>query len=341
MKLEHENNILILEKGILQDKVEGFYDFLMDIVGKESTKSKLEELIMNMHKGAVILAESEVSLGEKLDEILKEKEEIEQDFSNLSKLNEMILSHKERMQKVAVERIKNLQKEVSQLREEKENLLESSEEAKKRLNEATEELKTLKTRQRKSKVIKSYGDEKFCVNCLQVYKDQDNFNWSCRTHKSQFSENRYWCCNAEGKNAPGCMFSKHSTNEELLELDEENKTVKFCSGCKESGHSIQECFKDPNVQTRVSISDERERLKILAGLKKKQMNSGAELQERAIELVKSVQRKGEFNRVLDTEEEVEEIEGTYFRDVADLKEELEIPIGFSSSVFKKRRFFSK
>ena len=313
----------------------------MDIVGKESTRSKLEELLIIINKGALILAESEVNLGEKLDEIIKEKEEIEQDFSNLSKLNEIIISHKEKMQKLAVERIKNLKKEVSQLIEEKEKLFESSEEAKKRLNEATEELKTLKTRHRKSKVIKSYGDEKFCVNCLQVYKDQDNFNWSCRTHKSQFSENRYWCCNAQGKSAAGCIFSKHTTNEELLEQDEENKTVKFCSGCKESGHSIQECFKDPNIHTRVSITDEKERLKILAGLKKKQMNSGSELQERAIGLVKSVQKEGEFNRVLDTEEEVEEIEGTFFRDVADLKEELEIPSGFSSSVFRKRRFYYK
>lgn len=339
LKLEYENGLLVVEKEMLLEKVEGFYEVLSDFVGKESIKFKLEDEVKIIFDAAMKISQFEEEASEKLDKVVMAKEEIQSDFSNLSILNEMIMAHKEKMQKLAVERIKNLQKEVGQLREERDKLVESYEETKKRLCEATEELKTIKSRQKKSKVVKSSGDEKFCVVCFQVYTESSNFNWSCRTHKSQFNENRYWCCNSEGKNAPGCIFSKHTANEELLELEEEQRQVKFCSGCKETGHSIQECYKDPNVQTRVSISGEMERLKILAGIKKKNMNFGAELQERAIELVKSSQNHENFNRVLDTEEEVEEIEGVYFRDVADLKDELEMPNGFVQSVFKKRRFF--
>lgn len=50
---------------------------------------------------------------------------------------------------------------------------------------------------------------KICINCKMEYKDADNFNWSCRTHTSEWSGEMWWCCGKTSRSAPGCKFSKH------------------------------------------------------------------------------------------------------------------------------------
>jgi hypothetical protein len=40
--------------------------------------------------------------------------------------------------------------------------------------------------------------------CGKDYIDQENFNWSCRTHKSDFSGELWWCCGKKIKDALGC-----------------------------------------------------------------------------------------------------------------------------------------
>ena len=345
-KLEHENDVLAVEKEIMEEKIKGIHDFFQNFIGKMAVQEKLTQEVQVIASSVQRLAVYDEELLDRLEESMHKKQNIEVDFLNLSKITEIILGHKEKVQKLAVDKIRFLQKELASCKDEKEKTLSSLEETKKRMLEASEELKTIKFRSRKSKVIKTSSDEKFCAICFQVYNDQENFNWSCRTHKSQLTEDRYWCCNGEGKDAPGCIVSKHVTNEELIEQAEESKLVKFCSGCKEIGHSIHECFKDPNIQTGPAVHEEIERLKILASSRKKQMNQGVELQERAIELSNKGNSSFVFNKIYDTEDEIEELEGTYFRDLVDIKEFLELPKNREleyrkSTHFKKRRFFSK
>jgi hypothetical protein len=38
--------------------------------------------------------------------------------------------------------------------------------------------------------------------------ESENFNWSCRTHQSEFGGEMWWCCGKIGKDAIGCKFSK-------------------------------------------------------------------------------------------------------------------------------------
>lgn len=35
---------------------------------------------------------------------------------------------------------------------------------------------------------------KTCKNCSLEYKDSENFNWSCRTHQSEWGGAVWWCC---------------------------------------------------------------------------------------------------------------------------------------------------
>ena len=55
--------------------------------------------------------------------------------------------------------------------------------------------------------------------CGKDYIDQENFNWSCRTHKSDFSGELWWCCGKKIKDALGCQFGKHEARNEADEDD--------------------------------------------------------------------------------------------------------------------------
>ena len=46
----------------------------------------------------------------------------------------------------------------------------------------------------------------------------ENFNWSCRVHASDFGGEMWWCCGKNGKDQPGCKFSKHASKEDELDL---------------------------------------------------------------------------------------------------------------------------
>jgi hypothetical protein len=69
----------------------------------------------------------------------------------------------------------------------------------------------------------------------------------------------WWCCGKRGKDQAGCKFSKHESKDDDLDepLEEEErlrmdsvmlKNVR-CLCCKETGHRIENCTRDPNFVT--------------------------------------------------------------------------------------------
>ena len=40
-----------------------------------------------------------------------------------------------------------------------------------------------------------------CKKCGKDYNDKENFNWSCRTHKSDWSGEMWFCCGKDKKEA--------------------------------------------------------------------------------------------------------------------------------------------
>ena len=75
----------------------------------------------------------------------------------------------------------------------------------------------VKIKARKGKV---YQGIKVCKNCAKEFLEKENFNWSCRTHKSSFGGEMWWCCGKRGQNTPGCKFSKHEVKNEEDEDEE-------------------------------------------------------------------------------------------------------------------------
>jgi len=48
-----------------------------------------------------------------------------------------------------------------------------------------------------------------CKFCGLDFAENENFNWSCRTHQSEFSGEMWWCCGKTSKDSLGCKFGKH------------------------------------------------------------------------------------------------------------------------------------
>ncbi len=78
----------------------------------------------------------------------------------------------------------------------------------------------------------------------------------------------WWCCGKRGKDQPGCKFMKHESRDENEEVDMKDKEIERqqmlryqrCLCCKELGHSIDNCMRDPNFKTIKDIKEESQRV---------------------------------------------------------------------------------
>ena len=105
-----------------------------------------------------------------------------------------------------------------------------------------------------------------CKNCGHYYNDKENFNWSCRTHLKDWGGKFWWCCGKEEKNSLGCKYAKHvSKEDEEDDLNFDKKKIDYfknvkCMCCKELGHRIHECPRDPNFKTKADIEIDEQRI---------------------------------------------------------------------------------
>lgn len=63
---------------------------------------------------------------------------------------------------------------------------------------------------------------KTCQHCRRDYTEQENFNWSCRIHPSEYSGEIWWCCGKADRHDAGCKFGKHVGQKDSDDELEEN-----------------------------------------------------------------------------------------------------------------------
>ena len=86
----------------------------------------------------------------------------------------------------------------------------------------------------------------------------------------------WWCCGKQGKDQPGCKTSSHESkddDEDEMAEEQENdkdKSKKYmkCLSCKEIGHSVEECTRDPNMKTNAKAEEEFERIQKMKDYRK-------------------------------------------------------------------------
>lgn len=88
-----------------------------------------------------------------------------------------------------------------------------------------------------------------CKRCEKMYDEEENFNWSCRVHFSSYDS--FWlCCGKKERGALGCSTNKHLPADAVEKLGLAVQAVivskEWCIHCKQIGHGIKDCPKDPN-----------------------------------------------------------------------------------------------
>ncbi|CAD7934167.1 unnamed protein product [Amoebophrya sp. A120] len=188
--------------------------------------------------------------------------------------------------------------EMNKLNEDKEKFVKEKDKLSKKLKELSQDYEKMKQKWKKYRARRNLlfeQDTKTCKNCAKEYLEAQNFNWSCRTHSSEFGGELWWCCGKSGISALGCKFSKHESKDDL-DLDDmdqllnnrgkeneddgkENSEIKNttaankakyakirCYGCKEMGHKAKDCPRDPNIQG--GVKDPLKDLRRLDGMLK-------------------------------------------------------------------------
>lgn len=146
----------------------------------------------------------------------------------------------------------------------------------------TLEQEKLKARIQKLINRKGKVDEglKQCKLCTRQYIEKENFNWSCRTHPSDWGGEMWWCCGKRSKDQPGCKFAKHRSGDDN-DIDEEKskelpRNTKYvrCLCCRETGHATDQCFRDPNLKTgEQDVELDFERIKKIQDFRKLHANT--------------------------------------------------------------------
>ena len=195
-------------------------------------------------------------------------------------MKKKLVEDKEKFAILAKERINQQENELKDLRKQKEELTEDTQRAEKQINVLNNEREKMRIKIGKLKRRRNVDlNQKICKNCGLEYLEPENFNWSCRTHRSEYGGEMWWCCGKRSKESQGCKFSKHETkddeDEENQNEDGEKDKVKRikCFCCRDVGHLAHDCIRDPNIKTGADIEDELFRIGKYSDAKKSMKDS--------------------------------------------------------------------
>ena len=179
-------------------------------------------------------------------------------------LRNNMMSDIKRVRTLIIGKITNVAQSIVSNNQENDGLLRSHSTLERKLEGFTEEYERARVKLLESAALDKKNNlltEKVCGNCSKVFTEENNFNWSCKTHSGLWGGNMYWCCGETEQDSLGCQKSKHKSKEDNEEADDtqgNEKSVKnenFCASCHKIGHSSLNCGLDPNSPTK-SISVE-------------------------------------------------------------------------------------
>lgn len=281
VELEHGNELLKMENDIMAERLSGLYAEFQTLSQRHflENKSTSESEVL-----AVSLAQLAVfcqSLSRQLEDAHSEREHLKSQYDEIQSLTQEIKSFHDVLMGRSKEAIATLQWELSSMIEQREEYKTKQSQLEKNYKDLADAYEQLRNRLKQWKARGrnfKESEEKICSKCRQPYAEHQNYNWSCRTHAGTYSvpSNLWWCCGKLGKDAPGCVPSKHITKDEDEELDPTKQDAQFgtiCSSCKELGHSSHECLKDPNIRSAApDLVEDDERIREMRKRKKAKSN---------------------------------------------------------------------
>lgn len=269
-----------MENEIIGEKLRGLYSAIQTLQISAFTEGKVRSEINFMQISALETATELAKVAETVGSITLERDTLRLDLSKAVEQRSSAQDELSALSKTAKDKLNMLQSRIGGLEEEKEKGREHGAKLDKQYKDLVEEYEKLRNRlkqvRQKRKLFEDF-EEKVCKNCQKIFIENTNYNWSCKTHYSEYSGEMYWCCGLSGKEAPGCRISKH-----LAKDDEEDDpvlsslpkqvtarcSVRITQSCKDYGHKATECPRDPNLRSSFDMGEELDRVRDMAKRKK-------------------------------------------------------------------------
>lgn len=216
-ELEHGNSLLRMENDIMGEHLKGLYEALNNLVFRKGIEDPMQFEVTKIATMSIRFIQATNDYTAQMEGNVNELDVMKTDFAESITMRTDIKTQLERLSLASKERIKVLSGQNKLLSEERDKLLQDNLKLTKTYKDLVEEHD--KTRQRIKQYIKKSRlvgqvEEKQCKSCQKTFVDAENYNWSCKTHRSEYSGDLWWCCGKAERNAPGCKISKHMSRDE-------------------------------------------------------------------------------------------------------------------------------
>lgn len=276
-----------MENEIVGEKLKGMHLAIQSLSSRHFLEEKLGSEIQGIATIFSKVSEAHSALVLELGTVCKEKDKLQEDLIENNALMSELRADRDKIGTSAKDRILSLKAELDQARDERDRCKAELLKMEKKYKDLGDEHDKMRQKLKHFRLKrKQYGEgeEKLCRKCQKTFLESENFNWSCRTHKAEFGGEMWWCC-GRGKDAPGCLVSKHQSKDEDEDNEprdqEENEQrqianlrcpVTLTQSCKVLGHKASDCPKDPNIRSTFDIEEELKRI-VDIRLRKKQESS--------------------------------------------------------------------
>ena len=169
---------------------------------------------------------------QQIKDLVTVNEELSKNVGELGATKHSLSQENDRLVVRYKDKMSRLQEAINLLTADRERLKTNLDASEGNLKSLTDEHEKLRNRAKQVKYYQAEReDEKACKNCKKLFRDDENFNWSCKVHSSTFSGDIWWCCGKKGEQAPGCKICMHESKQERTQLlDGEISTKKLvCS----------------------------------------------------------------------------------------------------------------
>lgn len=213
-----------MENEIIGEKLRGLYSSIQALDISAFTEGKIRFEVKSLAAAALESSEELAKVASQVGSTMLERDLLRMDMANAVEQRNSAQEELNGLSRTAKEKLGFLQSRIGVLEEEKEKGREHGMKLDKQYKDLVDEYEKLRNRlkqvRQKRKLFEEY-EEKVCKNCQKIFIENTNFNWSCKTHYSEYSGEMYWCCGLSGKEAPGCRISKHLAKDD----DEEDPVL--------------------------------------------------------------------------------------------------------------------
>jgi predicted nucleic acid-binding Zn-ribbon protein len=265
--LEHSNHLLKMGRDVMSDHLKGLYSAVEGLVKRGGLDDALAGEFRQLRGSMSEFRDFVATLEEQLEGVIGERDQLAADFKAMSAMRQELKSGLDKYSCSSQARITALSTHSKELSAERDKLKEELGKVSKNYRDLLQEHEKFRVKMRSLHKKAGSADHVMCRNCQKFYTEEDNFNWSCRVHLSDFSGEMWWCCGKTHANAPGCKTGKHL--QKLDDFEEEAAvsgvrcSVRTMQSCREVGHLPKDCPKDPNIRSAGVVPAELQRIHAL------------------------------------------------------------------------------